>query len=1315
MPNNIQINNPAPIVVQVQQIKKTEVSQPSFFTNTSIAISASQINSGTLPIARGGTGQSTITVNGSLLIANTVSGGYDVNPLTPGTGIAITNDKGSILIAATGASATDQYARDHSNGAFDTANGAFTKANAAYANANTALYTAGQVRANLSNTAPINYDPSTGIFSHALSGATASGYGDAATVAKIVVDSNGHITSVTNTAIAIAASQITSGTLSVTRGGTGQTAITVNGSLLIGNTVSGGFDVNTIAQSAPVIVTNDKGIVTLSHARSGVTATTYGTASQVPVLSVDANGHITSVTNTTITGIDASAVTTGILAVAHGGTGKDATGLANGKLLIGNTVNSGFDLASITSGGSLTITNGQGSIAIDGNVTWLRSNITATPPIVWTQATGIITHATSGVSATGYGAASQVPVFVVDVYGHLTSVTNTSIAIAASQITSGTLLVARGGTGQTAITVNGSLLIGNTVSGGFDVNALTPGTGITVTNDKGSVTISSSDAFAQAQANAAFARANAAYANANTALYTAGQIRANLSNTAPINYDPNAGIFSHALSGATASGYGDAATVPKIIVDNKGHVTSITNTTISIATTQITSGPLNVTALTANTITSNLINIVIPTNNLVNWSQDFSKLAVWYQAGTGTANISGIAPDGTTTACVLNDTDPTKDNGYWTQNIPVANDSSSYVYSLYVKGGTSSNSGFIVFFQNGIPPTIPTPSFNINWTGGVPTDDGTGTGLNRTITAVGNGWYRISFVGQNNSTGNTVLLFRIYAAGQWGSSNTTGSIYVWGAQLELNSFPTTYKPNPFPLFRGGTWQTAITVNGSILIGNTVSGGYDVNTITPGTNMTVTNDKGSITLSSSDAFAQAQANAAFNKANSAVQTGFPTISVSETNTTPVPNNVIASGNSNTLTLIAGTGMTLATDNINNSVSFASGYTPLTNLLVWSQDFTKPVWDGSIYATISGTAPDGTLTACLITDSSNAFDQIQTSQNQSCANDSAIYTYSLYIKAGTALQSRFAFYCVGGTTTTNDMYVNWSGGVPTDSGTGFASLRTITSVGNGWYRVTFRGNNNSSGNTTRIFRIYPAGPAANTTGTIYAWGAQLEFGAIPTTYASSALPPGRGGTGQTAPTFNGSLLIANTVSGGYDMNPLTAGAGVTVTNDKGSITIAATGSSTNAFSTVNVSTSGQSNIIASGATTLVLVPGTGIALTTDPPNNKVTIATSTKGTSLTVNPYMAATANAQAHGLGAMPTFVTFYLENITSEAGFATGERVNMLPSTGTFGGFVVGSNSTHVYSSSNTALPGVIHKTTGALVVITAANWKLVATPFLIN
>jgi hypothetical protein len=55
--------------------------------------------SGTLPVANGGTGVTTVPTNGQLLIGN--GSGYTVASLTAGSGITITPDSGSISIAAT--------------------------------------------------------------------------------------------------------------------------------------------------------------------------------------------------------------------------------------------------------------------------------------------------------------------------------------------------------------------------------------------------------------------------------------------------------------------------------------------------------------------------------------------------------------------------------------------------------------------------------------------------------------------------------------------------------------------------------------------------------------------------------------------------------------------------------------------------------------------------------------------------------------------------------------------------------------------------------------------------------------------------------------------------------------------------------------------------------------------------------------------------------------------------------------------------------------------------------------------------------------
>jgi len=70
-------------------------------SNITIAIDASQIVSGTLPIVRGGTGLGTLPSDGQLLIGD-VSNGYVLNTLTPASGIGITNAPGAITVANTG-------------------------------------------------------------------------------------------------------------------------------------------------------------------------------------------------------------------------------------------------------------------------------------------------------------------------------------------------------------------------------------------------------------------------------------------------------------------------------------------------------------------------------------------------------------------------------------------------------------------------------------------------------------------------------------------------------------------------------------------------------------------------------------------------------------------------------------------------------------------------------------------------------------------------------------------------------------------------------------------------------------------------------------------------------------------------------------------------------------------------------------------------------------------------------------------------------------------------------------------------------------
>ena len=145
-----------------------------------------------------------------------------------------------------------------------------------------------------------------------------------------------------------------------------------------------------------------------------------------------------------------SALTTGTLPIAAGGTGL-ATTPTNGQVLIGN--GTGFALSTLTAGTGVTITNGSGTITIAASGG--SSAITINTTTITGGTTGRILYDNAGT------------------VGELASIP-----------------VANGGTGLTATPTNGQILIGNGT--GFALSTITAGTGITVTNSSGGITIASS-------------------------------------------------------------------------------------------------------------------------------------------------------------------------------------------------------------------------------------------------------------------------------------------------------------------------------------------------------------------------------------------------------------------------------------------------------------------------------------------------------------------------------------------------------------------------------------------------------------------------------------------------------------------------------------------------------------------------------------------------------------------------------------------------------------------------------------------------------
>ena len=624
----------------------------SAVTNTLVQIAASQVTSGVLPFAQGGSNNTTYTT-GAILTSNGTSFVALAN-----TGTAGTYANASYVPVIT----TDDYGRVSS---------VTNTAIAITSTAVTGVMTFAQGGANATSytTGGLLTSNGTAFVSVANTG-TAGTYANAAYVPVITTDAYGRVSAVTNTLVQISASQITSGVLPFAQGGANNTTyttgaiLTSNGTAFVALSNTGTAGTYANAAYIPVITTDAYGRVsavtntavsidtaaitsgTLADARLPATGTagTYANSTHIPVITTDAKGRVTAITNTVIQSSTTSVQGIVQLNDTLTSTLTSVAATANAVNAVYNFAATKFNSSGGTISGDTTIT---GNLVVNGTTTTVNTSTVSTSDSLLKLANNNTAGDSLDIGFYGtYNATGQKYAGLVRQAGSnfflfkdLTT-DPTSNALATGSLTASNTATLRANiTGGTVSSLASAIEVAD---GGTGATTLTAG-GILIGSGTSAVTILANTGTAGTYGNAAY------HPVITTDAY--GRVSA-VTNTA-IAID-TAAITSGTLADArlpatgTAGTYGNTTYHPVITTDAYGRVTTVTNTLIQSATTSV-SGIVQLTDSISSTSTT-----TAATPNSVKTAYDYAQSAFTKANQTAQLAFTTVSANGTSLAADAN-------------------------------------------------------------------------------------------------------------------------------------------------------------------------------------------------------------------------------------------------------------------------------------------------------------------------------------------------------------------------------------------------------------------------------------------------------------------------------------------------------------------------------------------------------------------------------------------------------------------------------------------------------------------------------------